>query len=340
MKIKKPYKRALILFLIIFNPITAIAQEYGITVFGTNLIIKEDIIKNHTEELDTLKILYTRDRDKYKKKKADLENKLMTFGDFSLINVQLIKSYTGKYDFILDLVETSDAKTRLNFREIDTIHFDDPDNLIAKWQSYEDYSYRLFKDGEIKDYSCPVIHCLWSFNHLKLKSYLEFFNTYAPKHKDRLIEILNSSKSPNKRASAAFLLAHSEISNEDLLKILMPSIYDPERNVRNNSMRVIYYIVRAYPDIKFDISKVIDALDFPSFTDRNKALVILRSISLDNLKKEDSKRLSRILVEILEKKDAHNYKNAYIVIKKLSKKDFAIDAIENWGKWQKTYFKD
>jgi hypothetical protein len=106
------------------------------------------------------------------------------------------------------------------------------------------------------------------------------------------------------------------VSNEDLLKVLMPSIRDKESSVRNNSMRVIYYITRAFPEIKINISKIIDALDYPTFTDRNKALVILRSIALNNLKKIESQRLTHILIEILKKKDGHNYKNAHLVLKK------------------------
>lgn len=110
----------------------------------------------------------------------------------------------------------------------------------------------------------------------------------------------------------------------------MPGVRDPESRVRNNTMRVIYYLVRANPDTPIDLSEIITALDFPSFTDRNKALVILRSIPLDGIRSADKRRLTRILIEILEKKDAHNYFNAHKVIKKLSGKDFSVDDIRRW----------
>jgi len=332
-------KKAFAIFLMAISTIgVAFAEDYGVTVFGTDIISKEEVVKNCKDELQTLKTLYDSDRDAYKTKKVELESKLLTLGDFAYANVRLFKSYTNDYDFIIDYVETKEANTRLNYRTINTKHFDDPDGLIAKWQEYEELSYQLFKDGEIKDYSCPVIHCLWSFNHPKLEPYLEAINKYAPKHKDELINILNTSESADQRASAAFLLAHAEMSNEELLQTLMPSIRDTESSVRNNSMRVIYYIARAFPDMKFNTSKIIDALDFPSFTDRNKALVILRSIPLDNLNKEDSKRLADILIEILEKKDAHNYKNAHTVIKKWSQKNYGEDDIESWKKWAESNY--
>jgi len=329
--------KVITIFLILLNTISiAFAQDYGVTVFGTDLITKEEVIKNYKNELQTLKTIYDSDREAYKVKKVNLENKLRTLGDFTYVNVHLFKSYTNDYDYIIDYVETKETKTRLNFRTINTKYFDDPDGLIAKWQEYEKLSYQLFKYGEIKDYSCPVIHCLWSFNHPKLEPYLDFFNTYAPKNKEVLVKILNNSESTNQRASVAFLLAHANMSHENLLQTLMLSIRDPEIVVRNNSMRVIYYIVRAFPTIELDTSKIINALDFPSFTDRNKALVILRSIPLTDLKKENSNRLAEILIEIMEKKDAHNYKNAHLVIKKWSQKDFGINNIEDWKKWSKS----
>ncbi|WP_347922924.1 hypothetical protein [Pontimicrobium sp. SW4] len=334
MNIKNFNKKTFAIFLMAISTINvAFAQDYGVTVFGTDIISKEEVVKKCKDELQMLKTLYDSDRETYKTKKIELDNKLLTLGDFAYANVRLFKSFTNDYDFIIDFVEAKEAKMRLNYRTINTKHFDDPNGLIAKWQEYEELSYQLFKDGEIKDYSCPVIHCLWSFNHPKLEPYLDAINTYAPKHKDELINILNTSELADQRASAAFLLAHAEMNNEDLLQTLMPSIRDAESSVRNNSMRVIYYMARAFPDMEFNISKIIDALDFPSFTDRNKALVILRSIPLDNLNKEDSKRLSEILIEILEKKDAHNYKNAYTVIKKWSQKDYDENDIESWKKW-------
>lgn len=339
MNMKNFNKKVFAIFLLTISVIsTSIAQNYGVTVFGTDIISKEEVLKHCKDELRALKMLYDDDRDAYKTKKADLENKLLTLGDFTYANVRLFKSYTNDYDFIIDYVESKEAKTRLNYRTINTKHFDDPDGLIKKWQEYEDISYQLFKNGEIKDYSCPVIHCLWSFNHPKLEPYLVAINKYAPKLKETLIKILNTSDSSDQRASAAFLLAHAKMSNEDLLQTLMPSIHDSESAVRNNSMRVIYYIARANPTINFNVSKIINALDFPSFTDRNKALVILRSITLDNLSKEDSKRLADILVEILEKKDAHNYRNAHTVIKKLSQKNYDVNDIDSWKKWAESSY--
>ena len=150
----------------------------------------------------------------------------------------------------------------LNYRTLETKPFDDPDSLVVKWRLYESMSYQLFNKGEIEDISCPVIHCVWSFNHPKLAPYLTFFNTHAPKHKKVLIDILNNSESAHQRASAAFLLAHAQMSNEELLQALMPGVHDPESIVRNNSMRVIYYLARAFPEMPFNLTAIIDVFGF------------------------------------------------------------------------------
>jgi hypothetical protein len=327
----KIYQNAFVIYLLIISTIQiSIAQEYELTAFGTELVSKELIVNDYRHELNELFGLYNSNREAYTLKKVDLENKLFKHAGFSYVDIQMFKSYSDSYSFIIDFVEEKDKAERLNYRKMNTKHFDDPDNLITKWQEYQRLSFKLFKDGEINDYRCPVIHCLWAFNHPKLDPYLGFINEYALKNKEQLIKILNSCDSASYRATAPFLLAHSQLKNEDLLHALMPSIKDPDKDVRNNSMRVIYYILRTYPEIKFNVSELIDALDFPSFTDRNKALVILRSIPLDDLSKEEKSKLVAILIEILEKKDAHNYKNAYLVIKKFSKKEYAIDDIENW----------
>ena len=105
-------------------------------------------------------------------------------------------------------------------------------------------------------------------------------------------------------------------------------------------MRVIYYIVKAFPDSEIDLSMVVRALDYPSFTDRNKALVILRSLPLDHLNEEDAQRMISILLEVIEKNDAHNYRNAHQVLKNMSGLDYASDDLGSWQKWAMDFLRE
>lgn len=314
-------------------------KSYGITVFGTEHISKQSFEKKYGSDLDNLKNLYENDREKYRQERVKVVEKIRHSYGFSYVNVRLFRSLSAKIDFIIDVVEKKDAARRLNFRSINSKSIKDPDGILDKWIEYQNLSYQLRRQNEISDMRCPVIHCVWSFNHPKLAPYLAFFNEKAPIHKNKLIEILNMSDSSDHRAAASFVLAHAKMDNEKLLKILLPSVRDPESVVRNNSLRVIYYIVRANPDADFNLSEVISTLDFPSFTDRNKALVILRSLPTSRFSKEHLNRMLPIILEILKKKDAHNYTNAHRVLKNISNKQFESDDIQQWERWVESKIK-
>ena len=314
-------------------------HQYGITAFGTDLITADQLREDHRETLDVLLALYLNDLEQYHVQRSQLGDLLVTDPAFAYVNVFLFKSYSGRFDFIIDFVENKDVSVRMNFRTVSEEELADPDDLIAKWYEYQTISTVLFYDGKITDIDCPVIHCTWSFNHPDLAPFLEYFAENAPKHREELIKLLNHSNSPKYRAAAAFLLVHANIDPNMLVDILTPSVRDPDNLVRNNSMRVLYYIARANPQANIDIPSVIDGLDYPSFTDRNKALVILRSLPLDNLSEAQEDRLIPILLEILQKKDAHNYKNAHTVIKKITMQVYSSSDIAQWRNWAK-YRKD
>ena len=314
-------------------------HQFGITAFGTDLITADQLREDHQKTLDQLLTLYLDDKEQYHVQSSQLADLLMADSAFAYVSVYLLKSYSGRFDFIIDFVEQADAPIRLNFRTLILEELAEPGDLIAKWYEYETISTALFYNGKITDMDCPVIHCTWSFNHADLAPFLAYFAENAPKHRKELIELLNHSDLPKNRAAASFLLAHANIEPDELAAILTPSVRDPYRLVRNNSMRVLYYIARANPEANIDIPSVIDGIDYPSFTDRNKALVILRSLPLDNLSEVQEDRLIPILLEIMEKKDAHNYKNAHTVLKKITMQVYSSADIAQWRNWEK-YRKD
>ncbi len=311
--------------------------DYGITVFGTDHLTKIELTNLFGDEIEELNKHYQNDSESYDELKEHLIHIIQETNEYSYVNFRFFTSYTDKVDFILDVVEKEDASERLNFRKVNTTTYDDPEGVIEFWEEYEDLSFELFEKGEIIDMSCPVVHCIWSFNHSLLDPYLTRINELSSKHREKLITILNRSSLVNQRAAASFLLAHAFLDPQLLLNILMPSIKDPESVVRNNSMRVIYYLVRANPDLEIDIDEIVHVLDFPSFTDRNKALVVLRSLPLQNVESESLKRMVPILIEIVEKKDAHNFRNALLVLQKISGLEYSYNQILEWKSWAKPY---
>lgn len=311
-------------------------SNYGITAFGTDRITARQIKEEYSSELDELLKQYDENREEFSAKKLILEEKLNESQHFSYVHVDLFKSYSNKMDFIIDFVEKDETKVRMAYRKVDLKELKDPEHLIEKWTEYSTVSKKLFDNGEIKDMNCPVVHCTWSFNHPELAPFLTYFESNVPKNAGVLKEILVFSNSAEYREAAAYLLAHANLEIQNLVNTLELTIDDPSSLVRNGGMRVIYYAVRADNTLKIPLDKVITALNYPSFTDRNKALVILRSLPSSEFSTEQLKRILPVLLEILQKKDAHNYRNAHSVLKNISGKDFSDAEIDKWEDWIKS----
>ena len=152
----------------------------------------------------------------------------------------------------------------------------------------------------------------------------------------KLEEILNKCSSAAYRGNAAFLLAHSQFEPKQLIALLEPSIDDPSLEVRNNSMRVIYYLIRKDPKLNLDLDKVIKALYYPTNTDRNKAIVILRSLPRESFTKQQIISIAPILISCVDQGD-HNAGNANQVLQQLSGKDFSRNEISLWKNWYQEF---
>jgi hypothetical protein len=311
----------------------------SISVFGTDLITSEDIASNNLEVINELLELNEVDKEKFNIKKEEFEQELKSKFDFSYTNLHIFKDYVGKVFLIFDFVSKADSSSRLQYRNVENLTFTDPDHLIAKWREYEQLSFELFNAGEIKNTDCPIYHCVWGYDHPKLQPYFEYFEEFVPKNKFTLIEILNRSDSAEFRANAAFLLAHLNVSASELEEILEDAINDPSTHVRNNSMRVIYYLVNENPELELDLDKVVQALNYPSNYDRNKAIVILRSIPLDRLTKSQIAMCLPVLLRCIEEND-NNASNAHRVLKLFSGEQFSRYELEKWRAWCTNYLLD
>ena len=315
------------------------AQEYHITIFGTNLLVPKELRNCCEKQLTSYYGAYQLGDKVYDAAATSINDRIRNLNsEFCYTNAYFFKDYVGNIELIVDVVERKDSLERLNFRKIDQKPVVAPLELLKKWNEYEELSFTLYQKGEINDMSCPVVHCIWSFNHEKLAPYLEFFNKEAQLNSDALGATLHHDPDENHRAAAAFLLVHSGMSDVQLLDSLYPAIRDPSSLVRNNVLRVIYYIAKKHPEFNYDYKVIVDALSYPSFTDRNKALVVLRSLPISSMDRELQKRMVIILFEILEKKDAHNYRNAHTVLKNLSGMNYSVDDLELWKQWGQNEF--
>jgi len=181
---------------------------------------------------------------------------------------------------------------------------------------------------------CPVYHCISGFDKSQLKPYLLRFNTGVVNEKKLILTTLSNQQAhPDRRVAAAYLTGHFQ-NPQEILKTLLPYINDPNANVRNAAMRVIGQTMQKAKQMDIDVTPFLALLDSPVVTDRNKALYVLDSAA-------ESKAVRRQLltqgsdrfVALLKLKQPNNHEFAYLILKKISGKNFGETNIAAWEKW-------
>ena len=213
----------------------------------------------------------------------------------------------------------------------------EPD-LIDAMNEYNEISLKMVINHQlIPSQKCPVFHCVVGFGHAKLKPYLTMFNEGAVKQKKLIIETLKYDKDPERRAAAAFLVGHFTDPKE-ILSILTPCVADRSEGVRNNVMRVIGTTMAKAKISKIDVKPFLKILDAPYITDRNKALYVLDNAAED---KETGtiilNKAGRKLLALLQLQQPDNHEIAYLLLKKISGKDFGSTNIGAWKNWYEQY---
>lgn len=192
----------------------------------------------------------------------------------------------------------------------------------------------LNHEMEVSYKNCPVFHCLFGFDKPLLKPYLSRFNEGIVKEKNLILTTLsNHDAHYERRVAAAYLLGHFQ-NPQEILKILQPYVNDPDSNVRNAAMRVMGQTLNKAKKSDIDTTPFLAALDSPVVTDRNKALYILYIAA-------DSTRVQRQLlmkgrdqlVRLLKLKQPNNHEFAYMILKKISGKDFGENNMKAWESW-------
>jgi len=275
---------------------------------------------------------------------ADLMGKITSeiksSGKFSFVKVSPIM-YPGDnlIHITIDVVDQKNKHRLQYFLAKPNKKIKDPDHLIASWMEYESIGFSFVcKEKKFPSYTtCPAHHCLFGFEQQPLKKYKKIFNNRVEKDKLLLVDVLRNDRDENKRAAAAFLLAHIRNANE-LVNILIPSIYDSSEKVRNNVMRVIGITLLKTPNLNVPIDKITNALDFPATTDRNKAmLIVLTLIDKPDYAKFVIHHSSKELLDELKLKQPNNHYLSYAILKKLSKKNYSDHDYKSWEKWLKLH---
>jgi hypothetical protein len=325
------------LILIALLPNVAQAALDGIDTFGSRQVTIEQILVAAKSDIENFVAAITsRDEKAMEQSYTAAKTKIEKLGHFAFVKISLIQYPPPKPSIYVtvDLVDQADQAKRMNFLPSPHKSFLDPGHLLAAWEAYQDLGLKLMLSGDLKvSEKCPAFHCVVGFDDPRLKQYGAQFNDQVPKYESTLYEILREDQDPRHRANAVFLLAHTH-DGKKLVRNLTPSIRDEAEEVRNNVMRVFGYVGQFHPELTLPTEAIAEALNFPTTTDRNKALFALASISqITNQREYLIKNTGSLLVSILKLQQPNNHDLAYSVLKTLSGRNFGEHDYSAWEKW-------
>lgn len=258
------------------------------------------------------------------------------FADFQTI----FYPFKNKYYSTIEIID-AEHPNRMRFVSVMpmTPHkeqkFTHQPDLISEMLTYTNMGLQMLMQHKLgsKNISCPVYHCIVGFEHPQLRPYLSVFNKGVIEQKKLILDTLNHDKDPERRTGAAFLVGHFHDPHE-IISILSRHLDDKDEGVRNTVMRVIAETMSKSKITSIDVTPFLKALDSPYNTDRNKALLVLSEAANSPLTKNliiqqgGDKILANFRLE-----QPNNHDVAYMVLKKLSGKDFGETNEAAWLEW-------
>jgi hypothetical protein len=237
----------------------------------------------------------------------------------------------------IDVVEKDDERRRMPFRAPPTRQLADPGGLLATAMEINRKYAELIRSGrpdlQATAAECPVLHCLAPFTLSEFAGYLEPLNSGAREHEDALYAVATESGLENQRASALFVLAHTNDADR-LAPVLGEAIHDPSASVRNNAMRVMLFMAQRDPARDYPLDALLAAFDFPSASDRNKAGGVLTALAKSPRYRERIRAEAvPIALKQLRLEQPVNHDIAYELLTAISGEAFGDRDYAAWERW-------
>lgn len=213
-----------------------------------------------------------------------------------------------------------------------------PKDVIDSMNEYSTKAITLLLNNKLSSHEaarCPYYYCGFGFDNPDLKPYYPLFKKAAIEQRQLILDTLNSDSDVERRAAAAFLVGYFSHPQE-IIKLLLPHVNDPNNGVRNNVILVIGGVMQAAHISDINLKPFVSLLNSPYTTDRNKSLIVL----MEAVKSKKSQRYLQQhaldkLIALLKLKQLNNHDPAYALLKTLSGKDFGDKNISAWEKWRK-----
>lgn len=320
---------------------------YGVDLNTQNQIMSccKNDIREYVELKQQLNLDQKGNSELLQKKIFNLEQsilkKINAFGAFSITKISTVYYPDDKSTYTtVDIVKALDSyrlpvsSKRLIKKNI----YKDKElaELFKLWNDYLQRNIKLMQSSNVdfKSKSCPFVHCIWGFDKSELQNDAPKFKKGALKYKTQLMTIINYSANNHEREQAIFILAHTD-NYKELANFLMQFTTDSDETVRNNSMRVLGAILAQHDVTGLDIDRILQALDYPYVTDRNKAEYVLLNILLKDKSSQQLviQKSGDTLVNLLKLKQPNNHDFAYRILQIISGQNYSANDYQSWKKW-------
>ena len=340
--------RALLLFplLLALTPPGSAGQDApapplvrSIDVFGTDRIGAEEVRRLHGAELEWIA------RGMLGEEVPDLGDRyrrvldgLRSSGDYSWLDVAVVQTFGDDGPAVhitVDVVERADSARRMDFAPPPTDSVAGGEALIEAWDAYVAAGMALLRAGRLEPPrgDCPVLHCLFGFEHPDLRPFAPRLVGLDGARLDTLARVLRGDARAERRAAAAYLLAHGDDAGR-VVDALVPAVRDPDESVRNNALRVLIALAGREPPMPLPLDPFLTALEYPATTDRNKAAFVLLGLAR---RPEHRERILReagpTLLRMLELEQPNNHDPAYLILRELSGRALDERDHEGWRRW-------
>jgi hypothetical protein len=219
----------------------------------------------------------------------ELERRLEALPNVQQARLQGVCCEAGKFILYVGISERGTGTLR--FRSVPNGRVRLPDRMVKAGEALSDASMRAVQKGDAGQDDSQG-HAL--FHNAEARALQERFITFAAQDLKLLRAVLHESSDAQHRAFAAEIIAYAG-NKQDVVKDLVYGMSDPDKDVRNNSMRALALIARfaqARPDQRVSVpaKPFIEMLNSIEWTDRNKSSFALLTLT----EKRDAAVLSRL----------------------------------------------
>ncbi len=328
--------------------VSARAQFSSTTLRGIDVYRSEQVTTDQLKQKlgsmlsDYARLRYENHKNREKERARlhdQLESSVRAMGKFAFVKLyygEYITSAERTVYLTFDLVDAKDAAQRMPFHAPPIGTPTDPGGLITSWQQYDVLGTSLMNQGNlsvIERPECPGFFCKWGSSTPELAALERKLADGAEKNKAALTKAAKEDADPARRSSALCALSYVQDGGE-AARVAADGLSDPSADVREAALGILSDIAIYHKTVVVDISRVVAALDFPTVSERGKALGLLVALAdTDAYKSFLTTRATPKLMPLLRLDQPANHDSAFTLLSVLSQQPFGQHDYDAWEDW-------